>query len=330
LGGPQQIHINADVAYACHQFWLATGDHDFWFSKGLEILFGTARYWASRVQPATSSDEVAFEIRKVIGPDEGHSSINNNLYTNAMAAWNLRAAAKEARQLLKDTNTSSEQRQRFQISASECSQWEKIATGLKLNYDPHSKLYEQFDGYFKHPNPRVKQSDVLLALYLLPELQRRGSWKANFKYYYPLTDHGSSLSPGLHVLFALLADDIEMAYKFFKQACDIDGVYAPGQSDKGIHAAACGAGWLATIRGFGGIEVDRKGNLKIAPKMPSSWQKLNFAFWHQRRRLRVEIENERVTVTAEHAEKPLKFILVDKPVTIKANQTLTARLKNGK
>lgn len=329
LGGPQQIHINADVAYACHQFWLTTGDHDFWLSKGLEILFGTARYWASRVQPVKTLGDTTFEIRKVIGPDEGHASINNNLYTNAMAAWNLRTAAKEARQLLKDKNTSNEQRRRFKISVSECSQWEKVATGLKLNYDPQRKLYEQFDGYFKHPNPRIKQSDVLLALYLLPELQCRGNWKTNFKYYYPLTDHGSSLSPGLHVLFALLAGDMEMAYKFFNQACDIDGVYAPGQSDKGIHAAACGAGWLATIRGFGGVSIDRDGNLQIVPKMPPHWQKLKFAFWHQRRRLRVEIENKRVNVTAEYAEQSLKFVLVDKPVNIKAKQTLTARFQSS-
>ena len=53
---------------------------------GAEIMLETARFWASR---AALEDDGSYHIGGVIGPDECHESIDDNAYTNAMAAWNL-------------------------------------------------------------------------------------------------------------------------------------------------------------------------------------------------------------------------------------------------
>jgi hypothetical protein len=44
-----QIHINADIALATEQLWLATRDLGWLSSVGAPIAFATSRYWAERV-----------------------------------------------------------------------------------------------------------------------------------------------------------------------------------------------------------------------------------------------------------------------------------------
>ena len=51
------------------------------------IFFETARFWASRFEYNKAHDR--YEISSVIGPDEYHEHINNNVFTNWMARWNM-------------------------------------------------------------------------------------------------------------------------------------------------------------------------------------------------------------------------------------------------
>jgi hypothetical protein len=37
-----------------------------------------------------------------------------------------------------------------------------VAQRLRINFDSKTGLYEEFDGYFKHPSLQIKQADVLL------------------------------------------------------------------------------------------------------------------------------------------------------------------------
>jgi kojibiose phosphorylase len=91
--GEREHHVSADVAYSLWQYWRATGDHAFMVAAGAEILVETARFWASRAQ--VEPDGRA-HIRQVIGPDEYHELVDDNAYTNVMAAFNLERAADAA------------------------------------------------------------------------------------------------------------------------------------------------------------------------------------------------------------------------------------------
>ena len=61
-------------------------DDEFFLAGGAEILLETARFWASR---ATLESDGRYHIRGVIGPDEYHETIDDNAFTNVMAAWNI-------------------------------------------------------------------------------------------------------------------------------------------------------------------------------------------------------------------------------------------------
>jgi len=83
LCGVEEQHISADIAYAVWQYWQATLDDEFLISAGGQILLETARFWVSR---ATLEDDGRYHIRRVIGPDEYHETIDDNAYTNIVIA----------------------------------------------------------------------------------------------------------------------------------------------------------------------------------------------------------------------------------------------------
>ena len=98
LSGKEEEHISADVAYAVWHYWRATGDDGFLLDAGAEILFETARFWASRAQLEADGQR---HIRDVEGPDEYHGHIDDNAFTNVMARWNIRRATKSQRSFVR-------------------------------------------------------------------------------------------------------------------------------------------------------------------------------------------------------------------------------------
>src|SRR5690242_9608522 len=96
LNGEIEVHVTADIAFAIWQYWQNTGDDDFFLRYGAEIMLETARFWASR---GTIENDGLYHIRHVIGPDEYHEDVDDDAYTNLMAAWNLRRGAETAKLL---------------------------------------------------------------------------------------------------------------------------------------------------------------------------------------------------------------------------------------
>ncbi len=90
--GTAAYHINAAVAFAIERYMDATDDLDFLADEGAEILTETARLWEDLGFYAQNGEE-HFRIHGVTGPDEYTTVVNDNLYTNVMARFNLRYAA---------------------------------------------------------------------------------------------------------------------------------------------------------------------------------------------------------------------------------------------
>jgi hypothetical protein len=191
LTGELEEHIVADVAWAasCYLDW--TGDQEFAAGPGRELLVQTARWWASRIEP----DELGRgHIRGVIGPDEYHERVDDNAYTNVMARWNLRRAA-----AVRAPEIDERDRRR----------WLELADQLVDGDDSQTGIYEQFDGFhalepllISELAPRrpvsahlllgqdrvraaqvVKQADVLMLHYLVPEETAAGSLEPNLDFY---------------------------------------------------------------------------------------------------------------------------------------------------
>ena len=86
--GTAAFHINADIADAVRRYLHATGDDEFDRAIGLELLVETARLWRSL---GHHDRHGVFHLDGVTGPDEYTALVDDNVYTNLMAAPNLRA-----------------------------------------------------------------------------------------------------------------------------------------------------------------------------------------------------------------------------------------------
>jgi kojibiose phosphorylase len=307
--GEREHHISADVAYAVWQYWRATGDDAFMVAAGAEILIETARFWASRAQ--VEPDGRA-HIRQVIGPDEYHELVDDNAYTNVMAAFNLERAADAAAILCR------EQPDRWQrvavrlgVAENDPGSWSGLAGKLVTGFDPVTRLFEQFAGYFQlddidataHqgcPTPIdvclgaervgrskvIKQADVVALSALLWDKWPVSVHEANFRYYEPRTAHGSSLSPALHALVAARLGDLARAQAYFHQAAEIDLANNMGNAAGGVHMGALGGLWQAAVFGAAGLQM-REDGITVDPHLLPGWAELAFPVQWRGRLLRL-------------------------------------------
>lgn len=312
--GDIEQHITADVAYAVDRYWKATGDDEFMRDYGAEIVLETARFWASRV--TWCEDLGVYEIHDVIGPDENHEHVDNNAYTNAMARWNLRSGVAIMAWLeAQFPERADTLRAKLGLEPDDTLNWQHIADRIKLNYDEATGLIEQFDGFytlreiaFDMYEPRttslqallgieetnrcqvLKQPDVLMLLYLHPDLYPKSTVRANWDYYTPRTDltYGSSLGPAIQAALAARMGDVEQAQRYFELAAQTDLEDARGNTADGIHGATAGGLWQAVVFGFAGVRLTEQG-MCVAPCLPPSWHRLAFRLIYRGRTYEVEI-----------------------------------------
>ncbi len=151
----EEIHVSADVAYGVLSYVTATGDQDFLLDHGAEILFETSRFWVDRseLDPATGS----YTLRRVMGPDEFHSHVDDNAFTNRLARWNLMEAARVHRELAEAYPHTLEMLNRaIGLEAHEVTRWRAVAAGLVRPQDPDQPVIEQFAGYFDRTTYRSR------------------------------------------------------------------------------------------------------------------------------------------------------------------------------
>ena len=145
-GATREVHISADIAYAVWNYWQVTGDDAFLRDAGAEMLLETARFWASRVE---KDSDGSCHLRGVEGPDEYHTHVDDNAYTNNLARWNLARALDVAQWLRAHwPNQWSDLQQRLQLAGAELETWDQIRERLVTGFDPATGLFEQFAGYF--------------------------------------------------------------------------------------------------------------------------------------------------------------------------------------
>ncbi len=299
--GEQEHHISADVAYGAWYYYQATGDQNFWLHHGLELMIATARFWQSRAE--WDAQQQRYVIRRVMGPDEHHDMVDNNAYTNYMAAWNLQTAAAEidkhrhrraVAQLLRTLG----------LSAQEPAAWRQIADKLYLPLAA-SGIIPQHDGFLQTTtespvNKPIKQADVLMLLRLWPEAFSEKVQQVNWDFYEPLTDHESSLSPSVHSLVAARLGHLRQARDYFDMSAMTDLANVYGNTHQGLHMAAMGGTWLAVVAGFGGLQIARDGSVHLEPRLPSEWQALCYRAWIRGGILEVQITEGELLAHYDH------------------------------
>lgn len=326
-------HVTAAVAYGIYDYVKITKDTSFLLKKGAEILMETARFWASRCEYITEKDR--YEIRKVTGPDEWHEPVDNNVYTNYLAKWNLRYVIALI-QDLKEHHREDYDRiaEKISLTEKEIEEWNLVQSKIYLPRKEGTQLLEQFEGYFdlqevtiqeydKNDWPIrpaelktmktketqiIKQADVVMLLHLMGEEFDEETTKLNYSYYEKRTLHGSSLSPSIYSIMGLKVGDDTKAYRYLRRAAFIDLINLQKNTREGIHAANAGGVWQTVVFGFAGLSIDADGILNITPKMPKEWKGVTFRIHYLNSWLEISIDakNNAAVKVLEGAQTDVK------------------------
>ncbi|GAB2881330.1 glycoside hydrolase family 65 protein [Nocardioides pacificus] len=329
--GTAQVHIDADIAYALSKYVAATGDVSFLTRDGIDVLVETARMWADlgfwRYNGGPS-----FHIHSVTGPDEYTTVVNNNLFTNVMARFNLERAARaveEVRGL--DPEAYDQMVTRLALGDDEVAEWRACAEGMYIPFDDGLAIHPQDDHFLDrevwdlsrtpaelrplllHYHPLViyrfqvlKQADVVLATFLQGDRFTMEEKKANFEYYDPITTGDSTLSAVVQSVIAAEVGYHEVAMDYFRRSLFVDLGNLHGNTADGMHIASAGGLWTCLVNGFGGMR-DHDGYLTFDPRLPVSWPSLSYKLLWRGTRVRVDLTQTDLSVTVDEGTGEVPF-----------------------
>ena len=321
--GTAQYHIDADVAYALNTYVEVTGDQEFLAREGIDILVQTARLWAG-LGFWRGNGERSFHIHGVTGPDEYTTVVNDNLYTNVMARFNLRCAVQAVRDLERDgPKEHARMVDRCHLQPAEVEEWARVAEAMDIPYDDNLKINPQ-DSHFherevwdlastpanRRPlllyyHPLViyrfqvlKQADVVLAMFLQGDCFSLERKRANFEYYEPITTGDSSLSAVVQSIVAAEVGYHKLALRHFEDALFLDLADRHHNTADGVHVASAAGVWSVLANGFGGMR-HHDGEIAFDPRLPAAWQSLTFRITVRGTRLRVTLRAEAIEFNVE-------------------------------
>jgi alpha,alpha-trehalose phosphorylase len=311
--GTAQYHIDADIAYAMHHYNRVTGDLEFMLDRGAEVLVETARLWMD-LGFFSERRGGRFCLNGVTGPDEYTTVVDNNAYTNLMAKENLEVATRvvewleatdpaAAARLARDTGVTDAEVETWRRAAEAMFVPRHDELGLVLQ-DEHFLDRERWDfagtSAAMHPlllhyhplelyrHQVIKQTDVVLATYLVGHHFDADEKRRTFDYYDPLTTGDSTLSACVQSVMASEIGYEDAALDYFTRACMVDLGDLHGNTADGLHIASCGGTWLALVAGFAGLR-DADGELRFAPRLPADWNRLRFRLQVRGQLLEVEM-----------------------------------------
>ncbi|GGC84363.1 maltose phosphorylase [Thalassobacillus devorans] len=298
-------HIVADIAFAVLHYYRGTGDEDFMKEKGLEMLVETSKFWLSRAEEVDGR----LQLLGVIGPDEYTEFIDNNAYTNYMVHYTvqetldlLRGVDSENQQQIKEMENFLDRLYLPEVNADNLiPQDDTFLNKPIIDLAPYKQQQGSQSILLDYSRTEVnemqilKQADVVMLLFLLPDLFSRDVVEANYRYYEARTIHDSSLSKAIHAILAMRCGHKTTAYQFFQEACLIDLGPNPHSSDDGIHAASLGSIWLAL---FNFLNLNFTGErFKIDPVLPDTWTYFKFPFSYRGRRIVVEVSDQNLKLS---------------------------------
>jgi alpha,alpha-trehalose phosphorylase len=334
--GTAAFHINADVADAVRRYVVVTGDTDFEREAGLELLVDTARLWTSL---GHHDAEGRFRIDGVTGPDEYTALVDNNVFTNLMAARNLRAAADVAGRVPEGAAA-------LGVDEAEVGAWRAAADAMVVPFDAELGVTPQSEGftryrpwdfegtpaagyplllhypyYLLYSSQVVKQADLVFALYCCGDQFDLEQKRRDFAYYEAVTVRDSSLSASIQAIVAAEVGHVERAYDYLRETALVDLRDLSGNTADGVHLASLSGAWLAIVAGFGGLR-DYGETLSFAPCLPHAITRLNFHLLYRARRVSVEVRRDRARYELT-AGDPLDVVHHGERLTLRPGEPVT-------
>ena len=278
--GTAAWHINADIAAAFERYRVVTGDPTLEVESGMNVLVETARLWHSL---GHHDRHGTWHIDGATGPDEYTAVVRDNLFTNLMAAQNLRVAAQACERNI-------ELAQQLSVTTEETAAWREAADAVHVPFDEELQVHQQCEGFTGlkewcftedaayplllyrpyarlYPAQVVKQADLVLAMHWQGHAFTAEQKARNVDYYERRTTRDSSLSACTQAVLCAEVGHLELAHDYTAEAALIDLRDLHHNTRDGLHIASLAGAWTALVAGFGGLRDDQ-GVLALDPQLP--------------------------------------------------------------
>jgi maltose phosphorylase len=293
-----------------------------------------------------------YVILGVTGPNEYENNVNNNWYTNTLAAWTLSYTLENIEKLGKENPgklSALFSKTNFNFSE-ETERWKTISEDMHFPKDSKRNVFLQQDGFLdKELMPAsdlpaderpinqhwswdrilrscfLKQADVLQGIYLFEDQFDTATIKRNFDFYEPMTVHESSLSACIYSIMASRIGNIEKAYELYLRTARLDLDDYNREVADGLHITSMAGTWLAIVEGFGGMRIPN-GRVTLDPLIPANWQSYSFHARFRGALFEVKVSVDYVSVN-NISDKELVIEISGKEYHIKGSEKIIVNPK---
>lgn len=330
----EEIHRNGAIAYAIYNYTNYTGDKEYLIDKGLDVLTGISRFWASRVHYNIQKDQ--YMMHGVTGPNEYENNVNNNWYTNKIAIWTLKYT-------LASLELAPEKKRVLNLTDEELRKWKEIIEKMYFPYDEERGIFIQHDTFLDKDlrpvtdldpsdlplnqkwswdkilrSPFIKQADVLQGIYFFQDEFTIEEKERNFDFYEPMTVHESSLSPSIHAILAAELNKMDKAVELYERTARLDLDNYNSDTEDGLHITSMTGSWLTIVQGFAGMRTSNE-TLAFSPKLPRNWSHYGFHINYRGRLLKVMVKQE-ATIELVSGE-PLEMKVYNQSILLSSSYT---------
>lgn len=331
LAGSAQLHINSDIAYAIILYNETTGDVSLFNEGGFRFLVELALY----ILHYGFFDGHSFHLMQVTGPDEYTTLVDDNYYTNRLAAFHFNYILKHVskyRHLVQDL-----------FSEEDMHLMKQATENMHFNYDESLQLYLQdashhlrkpldkkilpneglplilkYHPQFIYRHQVLKQADSVAADILLNRHDE--AFKKGFYYYLKMTSHDSSLSKCIYGIGAFQLGETDLAHQFFEDTLRLDLEDLKKHTKNGLHMANIGGSYLMILKGIFGVHS--MDGLSVAPTMIEQSHGISIQFLYQG--IAVKMSLYEATFQIE-VSQPLNIRVYDIVHSIESIQTFNKR-----
>ncbi|KAH8282516.1 hypothetical protein KR054_008130, partial [Drosophila jambulina] len=254
----QEIHISPDISFAMQQFFTQSMDYTWTCDTAWPIASEVAEFLVSRA----TCEDILCHFLNVMGPDEDHPDVNDNVYTNAVAKIALEFA-EWAGQMCGNTSTE---------------KWRQLSDRLVILKDDQLDYHPQHQGYAL--NTIVKQADTILLGFPL-RFDTSSTHLNDLHIYANVTrESGPAMTWSMFAANYLRTTEKFRAHEYFERGYKsyvrpefkVWSETPLGYEGSANFLTGIGGFLQALIFGYGGLDFERRGNetvmMQYIPSMP--------------------------------------------------------------
>ena len=274
--GEREIHVNADIAIAQWQYYLATQDRDWLRRYGWLVIRNVAEFWASRA--TYNQDKHRYEIVHVTSVDEDYNDVPNDTFTNVSASKTLNIAAAAAAVVGEESDP----------------HWTDIAKHLYIPFSTSGQHHLDFDETVPHHMDSWGSSSLPMLSYPSLDLPmtvqvRRNNYEYAMRAIKESQRDPNSMGLAPTSIAAATFGDAASATAWFQRNFSRGTLKPPfnvrtetPHNNTGYFVTASAGFVQNLVYGFSGLRIENKGLIDTYPPvLPPEWKSLtlkNIAF----------------------------------------------------